>query len=371
LRGSASDGGLENPMGDLPSLSGVRTLVTGHTGFKGSWLCAWLKHDGAEVAGFSLAPEPNGEPNLFEAAAIAKGMRSRIGDIRDFELVERDFREFKPEVVFHLAAQPLVRRSYRDPLATFSTNVMGTAHVLEAARRCGSVRAIVCVTTDKVYDNKEWVWGYREDDPLGGADPYSASKAAAEIVAGCYRRSLLPLDAGRVALATARGGNVIGGGDWSEDRLIPDIVRFINAGRPIILRNPGAVRPWQHVLDLVGGYVILAHRLLAEPAKAADAWNFGPGRENEVDVERLARSFVKAYGVERAHIEIVPSALKEANFLKLDIAKSTMLLGWRPKLGFESTIGLTAQWYRGFHREGLAAGGLVSRQIGTYLELNG
>jgi CDP-glucose 4,6-dehydratase len=358
-------------MSDLPSLRGVRALVTGHTGFKGSWLCAWLKRDGAQVAGFALAPEPNGQPNLFEAADVGDGMRSRIGDIRDFDLVEREFREFQPEVVFHLAAQPLVRRSYRDPLATFSTNVMGTAHVLEAARRCGSVRAIVCVTTDKVYDNKEWVWGYREDDPLGGADPYSASKAAAEIVAGSYRRALLPLDDNRIALATARGGNVIGGGDWSEDRLVPDIVRFINAGQPIVLRNPGAVRPWQHVLELVGGYMTLAHRLLAHPAQAADAWNFGPGRDNEVDVERLARSFAQAYGDESARIEVAPSPLKEANFLKLDIAKSTMLLGWRPRLGFERTIGLTAEWYRGFHRDGRAASSLVTRQIEAYLELGG
>jgi CDP-glucose 4,6-dehydratase len=358
-------------MSDLPSLRGVRTLITGHTGFKGSWLCAWLKRDGAELAGFALAPEPNSQPNLFEAANIAKGMRSTFGDIRDFDQVAREFREFQPEVVFHLAAQPLVRRSYRDPLATFSTNVLGTAHVLEAARRCGSVRAIVCVTTDKVYDNKEWVWGYREDDPLGGADPYSASKAAAEIVAGSYRRALLPLDGSRIALATARGGNVVGGGDWSEDRLIPDIVRFINAGQPIILRNPWAVRPWQHVLELVGGYVTLAQCLLAAPVHASDAWNFGPGRDNEVDVEHLARSFARAYGDESARIEVVPSPLKEAHFLKLDITKSIMLLGWRPQLDFERTIALTAEWYRGFHRDGLAASSLLSRQIDDFREVDG
>ncbi|MBV9518821.1 MAG: CDP-glucose 4,6-dehydratase [Hyphomicrobiales bacterium] len=355
----------------MPSLRGIRALVTGHTGFKGSWLCAWLKRDGAEVAGLALAPESNGQPNLFEAAHIAQGMRSSLGDIRDFERAELEFRQFQPEVVFHLAAQPLVRRSYRDPLATFSTNVMGTAHVLEAARRCGSVRAIVCVTTDKVYDNKEWVWGYREDDSLGGADPYSASKAAAEIVAGSYRRALFPLDGNRIALATARGGNVVGGGDWSEDRLVPDIVRFINAGQPIVLRNPSAVRPWQHVLELISGYVTLAQRLLLSPAEAGDAWNFGPGRDNEVDVEHLARSFAKAYGDRSARIEVVPSPLKESNFLKLDIAKSMVLLGWRPRLDFARTIGLTAEWYRGFHRDGLAASGLMARQIENFRELDG
>ncbi len=358
-------------MSNLPSLRGVRAFVTGHTGFKGSWLCAWLKRDGAEAAGLALAPERDGQPNLFEAAAVARGMRSSIGDIRDFELVEREIGEFQPDIVFHLAAQPLVRRSYHDPLGTFSTNVMGTAHVLEAARRCGSVRAIVCVTTDKVYANKEWVWGYREDDPLGGADPYSASKAAAEIVAGSYRRSLLALDGNRVALATARGGNVIGGGDWSQDRLVPDIVRFINAGQPIVLRNPGAIRPWQHVLELIGGYVTLGERLLAHPAQAGEAWNFGPGRDNEVDVERLTRHFAQAYGDESARIEVVPSPLKEAHFLRLDIAKSIALLGWRPRLGFARTIALTAEWYRGFHREGLAADALMARQIEAFSELGG
>jgi CDP-glucose 4,6-dehydratase len=349
------------------SFSGVRVLVTGHTGFKGSWLCAWLKRDGAQVAGLALAPERNGQPNLFEAADIACGMRSAIGDIRNFDLVRQEVEAFRPEIVFHLAAQPLVRRSYRDPLGTFSTNVMGTAHVLEAARRCKSVRAIVCVTTDKVYDNKEWVWGYRESDPLGGSDPYSASKAAAEIVAGAYRRALLPLDGNRVVLATARGGNVVGGGDWSEDRLVPDIVRFINAGQPIVLRNPGAIRPWQHVLELISGYTTLGRCLLDNATGVSDAWNFGPERDNEVDVERLTRHFAAAYGDESARIEVVPSPLNEANFLRLDITKTMTHLRWRPRLDFARTIAMTAEWYRGFHREGLAAAGLMTQQIEVFL----
>jgi CDP-glucose 4,6-dehydratase len=209
----------------MRSYAGIRALVTGHTGFKGSWLSTWLKQDGAVVAGLSLAPEA-GRPSLFEDAGIADGMESHIGDIRDHELVRQVVDDFRPEIVFHLAAQPLVRRSYRDPIETFGSNVMGTVHVLEAARSCASVRAIVCVTTDKVYENREWGWGYREIDPLGGKDPYSASKACAEIVAASYMQTLLPM-AGGIRMATGRGGNVIGGGDWSEDRLVPDIVRSL------------------------------------------------------------------------------------------------------------------------------------------------
>lgn len=348
------------------SFSGVRALVTGHSGFKGAWLCAWLKADGAEVAGLALPPRSDGQPNLFEAASIAGGMRSTFGDIRDFEVVNREIQGFQPEIIFHLAAQPLVRRSYADPLETFSTNVLGTAHVLEAARRCRSVRAIVCVTTDKVYENREWIWGYRENDPLGGKDPYSASKAAAEIVAGAYSHTLFPLDGDRIALATARGGNVVGGGDWSEDRLVPDIVRFINSGQPIILRNPGAIRPWQHVLELVSGYLTLGQRLLSSPRDAIGAWNFGPDRSNEVDVERLTRSFAAAYGDETTVIQITPSPLPEAHFLKLDINKAVSLLPWKPRLGFEQTIAMTAEWYRGFHRERHDAGELVCRQIDAF-----
>jgi CDP-glucose 4,6-dehydratase len=349
-----------------PSFRGVRVLVTGHTGFKGAWLAAWLKRDGAEVAGLALAPERNGQPSLFEAAGIAAGMRSTLGDIRDFALVEHEMQAFRPEIVFHLAAQALVRRSYADPVATFATNVMGTAHVLEAARRCPSVRAVVSVTSDKCYENRGWVWGYRENDPLGGRDPYSASKAAAEMVARAYREALLPLDGARVALATARGGNVVGGGDWAEDRLVPDIVRFVNAGTPIVLRNPKAVRPWQHVLELVAAYCQLGRRLLDEPEAAAGAWNFGPERGNAVSVEELARRFSAAYGDGRTPIELAPSKLAEADYLTLDIAKAVAGLGWRPRLDLAATVALTAEWYRGFHREGRRAADLVAAQIERY-----
>ena len=349
-----------------PSFRGLRVLVTGHTGFKGAWLSAWLKRDGATVAGFALAPERNGQPNLFEAAGVGAGMRSTFGDICDLAPVERAMQDFRPDIVFHLAAQALVRRSYADPLATFATNVMGTAHVLEAARRTPSVRAVVCVTSDKCYANRGWVWGYRENDPLGGRDPYSASKAAAEMVAGAFRDALLPLDGGRIALATARGGNVVGGGDWAEDRLVPDLVRFINGGAPIVLRNPKAVRPWQHVLELIRAYAVLGRRLLDEPDAAKGAWNFGPERGNAVSVEALTRRFSAAYGAGDARIEISPSPLAEADTLTLDIAKAAARLGWAPRLGLDATVSLTAAWYRGFHREGRAAADLVAAQLDAY-----
>ena len=350
----------------LNAYRGRRVLVTGHTGFKGSWLCWWLDRLGCEVVGLSLAPEAD-RLSLFAESGLASAMTSILGDIRDPALVARTVVEHRPEIVFHLAAQPLVRRSYRDPLETFATNVMGTAHILEAARACDSVRAVVCVTTDKVYHNNEWAWGYRENDRLGGKDPYSASKAAAELVAACYQQTLYATD-GRVALATARGGNVVGGGDWSEDRLVPDLVRALQAGDPVVLRNPGAVRPWQHVLELVRGYLILGEQLLA--GNAATAWNFGPGQGNEVTVERLVDSFFAAWGEHSSPVEIVPSSLAEANFLKLDNARARGELGWTPVLDFPATIALTADWYRR-HAAGERARDLVVEQIAAFEGLIG
>lgn len=340
-----------------------RVLVTGHTGFKGGWLCAWLKQAGARVTGLSLAPDT--DPSLFAAAGIAEGMASVIGDIRDRAAVAAVYAEARPDTVFHLAAQPLVRRSYREPVETFDTNVMGTVHVLDAARNCPSVRAIVCVTTDKCYDNKEWVWGYRETDALGGKDPYSASKACAELVAAAYRTAMYAAD-GRIRMATARGGNVIGGGDWSEDRLVPDIVRAVTTGQPIVLRNPRATRPWQHVLELVRGYLVLGRRLHRDGGEAfAQAWNFGPGSAAERDVETLTRSFVGAWGAE-ARIEVVPSALAEANFLKLDIAKAVAQLGWQPILSFDETVRMTADWYRAHAADPASVPALVRAQLDDY-----
>jgi CDP-glucose 4,6-dehydratase len=355
-------------MGFRGYFKGKRVLVTGHTGFKGAWLTQWLKLEGAVIAGLSLPPEDNGQPNIFEAAGIADGIVSHLGDIRNLELVQKVVEDFQPDVILHLAAQALVRRSYRDPIGTITTNVLGTAHVVEAARRTPSVRAIVCVTTDKCYENNEWVWGYRENDPLGGKDIYSASKAACELIAHAYRRSLLPLDGNRLALATARGGNVIGGGDWSEDRLVPDIVRTLNAGQTLVLRNPNAVRPWQHVLELINGYLTLGHLLLEEPARAAGAWNFGPERQNEVEVERLARAFGAIYSPATLAVDIQPSPMAEAGMLKLDIAKAVAGLPWRPNLDFAQTIQLTADWYREFHQDGRNAANLMTAQITDYAD---
>lgn len=340
---------------------GRRVFVTGHTGFKGGWLCCWLDRLGCEVVGISLAPKTD-RPSLFADIGLGAVMTSIIGDIRDPEFVARTVADNRPDIIFHLAAQPLVRRSYRDPLETFGTNVMGTAHVLEAARACNSVRAVVCVTTDKVYHNNEWAWGYRENDRLGGKDPYSASKAAAELVAACFQQTLYATD-GRVALATARGGNVVGGGDWSEDRLVPDLVRALQAGDPIVLRNPGAIRPWQHVLELVRGYLMLGEQLLV--GKAATAWNFGPGQDNEVTVERLVHGFFAAWGEHSSAVKIVPSSLAEAYFLKLDNARARGELGWTPVLDFPATIALTAEWYRRY-ASGEGARDLVVEQIAAF-----
>lgn len=347
----------------MRSFKGERVLVTGHTGFKGAWLSSWLLADGVETAGLSLAPE-SGRPSLYDDLDLAGRMASTIGDIRDFATVERVFERFRPSVVLHLAAQALVRRSYADPLETFGSNVMGTAHVLEAARRCDSVRALVCVTTDKVYDNREWPWGYREIDPLGGKDPYSASKAAAEMVAGAYMQTLMPAE--RLKMATARGGNVIGGGDWSADRLVPDIIRAAAAGDPLTLRNPSATRPWQHVLELVRGYLVLAGRLLDGDAAAVSAWNFGPNVENEVNVSTLVQAMRERWGADAPEVRVEPSPLKEANYLKLDIAKAAALLDWRPVLGFAETVALTADWYRAYQSDPPSARALVDGQIAAY-----
>ena len=347
----------------MRSFKGERVLVTGHTGFKGAWLSSWLLADGVETAGLALAPEID-RPSLFADLALDSRMATTIGDIRDFGVVRAAFEAFRPTVVFHLAAQALVRRSYADPLETFGSNVMGTAHVLEAARRCGSVRALVCVTTDKVYENTERSRGYSETDPLGGKDPYSASKAAAELVAGAYMQTLMPAD--RLMMATARGGNVIGGGDWSKDRLVPDIIRAAEAGQPLTLRNPGAVRPWQHVLELARGYLVLGGRLLDGDASAVTAWNFGPDPENEVEVGTLVRAMRERWGPGAPEVRVEPSPLKEATYLRLDIAKAAAGLNWRPALGFADTIALTADWYRAYQADPSCARALVEDQLGAY-----
>lgn len=342
-----------------------RVLVTGHTGFKGSWLCAWLKQLGAVVTGVALPPPPD-RPSLFDKAHIADDMTSVFLDINVYPALKTAVDETQPDIIFHLAAQALVRPSYRDPAGTFLTNVVGTANVLEAARHCPSVKAIVVVTTDKCYHNNEWVWAYRETDTLGGKDPYSASKACAELVVSSYRDSLLPLADHPIHLASARGGNVIGGGDWSEDRLIPDIVNALQEKQPIILRNPTATRPWQHVLELLRGYLMLGEKLLSsQGADFASAWNFGPAPEDAIPVELLVQQFATFWG-KPADIRIEPAALHEAHFLCLDASKAKALLNWHPALNTQDALKLTAEWYKAYHENSSNAAEWINQQIVHY-----
>jgi CDP-glucose 4,6-dehydratase len=342
-------------------IAGQRVLVTGHTGFTGGWLSLWLRALGCEVTGLALPPDS--EPNLFSTARIGDQLNSRLGDIRDFATVQGAMAAARPNVVFHLAAQPLVSRGFADPLETFATNVIGTAHLLEAARHQAGVKAVVCVTTDKVYADHDRQEGHREGDQLGGRDPYAASKAAAEMVAGCYRDTM----AGRgnsVLIATARGGNIIGGGDWSRDRIVPDFVRAAVAGVPLTLRNPDAVRPWQHVLALVHGYLVLASRLIEGDAACADAWNFGPREDDAVPVQSLVDQLGKAW--KRPEVNHAKGSFPETRFLHLDSSKACSRLGWRPALSFADAVTLTSEWYRDFYAGSSSAGELTAGQVNRY-----
>ena len=339
---------------------GRRVLVTGHTGFKGGWLCAWLLDLGADVTGVALSPRD--EVNLFDALELKRRMASLIGDLRDAALVQSIFEQARPEVVFHLAAQSLVRRSYAEPLETFATNVLGTAHVLNATRATSSVRAVVNVTTDKVYQNREWHWPYREIDALGGLDPYSASKACAELITTVYQKNLCREDR-PVEIATARGGNVIGGGDWAADRIVPDIVRAVVGGQPIVLRNPSAVRPWQHVLELCEAYLELGARLLTSERLFAEAWNFGPRPGNEITVSELTRAMLYAWGCPAHPIEVRAPPFRESQVLRLDISKSISRLDWRPRLDIAEAVEMTARWYIAYYKDTRSAQTLTLDQI--------
>lgn len=326
---------------------GRRVFLTGHTGFKGGWLGLRLAGLGARIRGYAL--DPSTEPNLFTVAGVGTALEDIRGDILDRPRLETSIRDFAPEVVFHLAAQPLVRRSYADPLGTYATNVMGTAHVLEAVRRSPSVRAVVCVTTDKCYENREWVWPYRETDALGGHDPYSSSKACAEIVSAAYRSSFFsvnPEGEPRVLVATARAGNVIGGGDWSEDRLVPDLIRGFQRGEPVLIRRPNAIRPWQHVLEPVQGYITLAERLLAGEYESASAFNFGPGDEDAWTVEQVANYLAAAWGEGATWRRDPEAGVHEAGTLRLDASRARAELGWRPRLSAVEALNWTLGWYR-------------------------
>lgn len=351
----------------METFEGLPVLVTGHTGFKGAWLATWLHMLGARVTGFALPPE-EGERTLFEDAEVASFTDSVFGDIRDLEAVRAVFERARPALVFHLAAQSLVRPSYRQPVETYATNVMGTVHVLEAIRHAEGVRAAVMVTSDKAYENQEWAWGYRETDPMGGADPYSSSKGCAELASAAYRRSFFSGEHGGPLIATARAGNVIGGGDWARDRLVPDIVRAIMAGEPTVLRNPDSLRPWQHVLEPLRGYVTLAEHLLDGEAEFASGWNFGPLDEGAISVGVLARRVIDAWGRGRLAIYRDPLAPHEASVLKLDVSKAAAYLAHRPVLGIEEAVDLTVGWYRGVLEEGRSALDLTREQIIDYMD---
>lgn len=342
---------------------GRRVFLTGHTGFKGGWLALWLRQLGAEVHGFSLSPPTL--PNLFTVAQVGECMTSSvIGDIRESSVLASALRNAQPEVVFHLAAQPLVRQSYSDPVETFGTNVMGTVHLLEAVRAVPSVRTVVVVTTDKCYENREWLWGYRENDSMGGRDPYSSSKACAELATAAYRSSFLD-DAG-VAVASVRAGNVIGGGDWAVDRLVPDILRAFEAGRAVHVRHPGAVRPWQHVLEPLSGYLSLAERMHAKAGSFAEAWNFGPHDNDVRPVEWIVESLAKIWGEGACWTFDESSHPHESNLLKLDISKACGRLGWHPRWTLQTALQRTVEWHRAW-RAGAAMNQICKQQIEGYM----
>jgi CDP-glucose 4,6-dehydratase len=345
---------------------GRRVFVTGHTGFKGGWLALWLAKLGAKVRGYAL--DPFTVPNMFDVAKVGDAVEDVRGDILDRAKLEASIIEFAPEVVFHLAAQSLVRRSYADPVGTYATNVMGTAHVLEAIRKTSSVRAVVSVTTDKCYENKEWVWPYRENDPLGGHDPYSSSKACSELVCASYRSSFFPadrLDQHHVALATARAGNVIGGGDWSPDRLVPDLIRGFLRNEPVLIRRPGAIRPWQHVLEPLQGYIHLAEKLLEPKPQFASAFNFGPGDNSTWPVERIATKVANSWGRGATWVRDEDPGVHEAGSLRLDSSKARSELSWQPRLGIETALEWTVDWYRAWD-DGQAMQDVTLKQIHSY-----
>ncbi|HEX2659864.1 MAG TPA: CDP-glucose 4,6-dehydratase [Polyangia bacterium] len=343
---------------------GRRVLVTGHTGFKGSWLALWLQELGAEVFGYALPPPST--PSHFDLLGL--DLCSEEGDIRDVDHLNRFFTRCRPEIVFHLAAQPLVRLSYERPMETYATNVMGSLAVYEACRRAGSVRSLVSITTDKVYENREWTWGYREIDPMGGHDPYSASKACADLATTSYRRSFWPVGlfgkTHQTLLATARAGNVIGGGDWGADRLVPDLMRAAARAGEATLRNPASTRPWQHVLEPLCGYLMLGQRLWDGDTTAAQAWNFGPAAEGVMTVLEVVERLRKSWPALKYRVDPPEQAPHEANLLTLDCAFARTALGWRPIWDGAPGFERTAEWYRALHEHGQV---LTRTQLAEYV----
>lgn len=326
-----------------------KVLITGHTGFKGSWLCLLLNELGADVYGYALPPKTT--PNLFSEAHINKIITSYLGDIRDFEKLEGVLHQIQPDIIIHMAAQALVIESYKNPRETFEINIMGTVNLLDAARTTKSVKAIINVTTDKCYENKEWYWSYRENEPMGGYDPYSNSKGCSELVTSSYRNSYFNLnkyaDHG-VAVASARAGNVIGGGDWSDDRLIPDFIRAITNGQNVKIRSPYATRPWQHVLEPLSGYLTLAVKLFSQGPKYAEAWNFGPNEDDAQNVEWITKTICKLWGDGASYSIDTNSHPHEANYLKLDCSKAKAELGWVPKWNIERALSSIVNWNKAY-----------------------
>ena len=346
--------------------AGRRVFVTGHTGFKGSWLCLWLQRLGADVTGYALGPAT--QPNLFGLASVASNMRSVIGDIRDSDALRKAMDQAAPEVVIHMAAQPLVRESYANPVETYSVNVLGTATLLEAVRGCTTVRAVVSVTTDKCYDNREWHWGYRETDALGGKDPYSSSKAAAELVTSAYRSSFFTFSEQPVAVATARAGNVIGGGDWANNRLIPDILNAIQSGNAVTVRYPDAIRPWQHVLEPLAGYLNLSEQLMSKRGgDFAESWNFGPRDEDARPVRWIVEQMLERWGSGTWQVDPVFQP-HEAAHLKLDCSKALARLDWCPRWSLQDALNAIIDWQRSFLK-GDDMREVTLRQIAQYEEI--
>lgn len=346
-----------------------KVLLTGHTGFKGSWLSLWLQSLGAQVTGFALAPATS--PSLFELAQVERGMTSVLGDIRDLAALQAAMARCQPEIVIHMAAQALVRPSYQNPVETYATNVMGTVHLLEAVRQTPGVKAVVNITTDKCYENREWVWGYRETDPMGGYDPYSNSKGCAELVSSAFRSSFFnPATYAQhgVALATVRAGNVIGGGDWAQDRLLPDILAAFAKGQPAQIRNPHAIRPWQHVLEPLRGYLSLAERLYADGPAFAEGWNFGPYDEDAREVGWIADHMAALWGSGAHWTTDSGQHPHEAHYLKLDISKARSQLGWQPALRLHQGLRLIVDWAQQ-HAGGADMRAVTLAQISHYQQL--
>jgi CDP-glucose 4,6-dehydratase len=334
---------------DASFWKGKKVYLTGHTGFKGTWMSLWLQDMGAIVKGYSL--DVNTKPALFIEANVAEKMESEIGDIRNLELLTDSMVSFGPDILIHMAAQPLVRLSYQEPVDTYTTNVIGTVNVLEAARKCSDLKAIVSVTTDKCYENKEWDWGYRESEPMGGYDPYSSSKGCAELVTSAYRRSFFSSE-GSASLASARAGNVIGGGDWAEDRLIPDILRAFEKSKPVVIRNPLSTRPWQHVLEPLSGYLVLAQELFLNGDNFAEGWNFGPKDEDCKPVSWILDKMVESWGGNASWSLDKENNPHEAGFLKLDCSKAASRLKWKPKWNLQLTLKSIVDWHQVYSNGG-------------------